>query len=281
MTMIPISQIRIDGGTQPRAVIDYAAVQDYMDMMRDGVKFPPIIVFYDGSDYWLADGFHRKEAAFGADMDEIACEIHQGTQQDAQWFSFSANKSNGLRRTNEDKQRAANAALVHPNGAGLSDSKIAMHVGCSREWVRQIRERLVSCKHLQDKNERTVTRGDTTYEQKTANIGRKAKPKPSRDGGTRVATDMPWRETEQAQSHVGPIATPKAEAPPSAAEDSRVVPLLRAMFTLAEHNMHPDDFVRAIPDENIGVTREKAGAVFSFASRIYDGLGKRKRDMEA
>jgi hypothetical protein len=62
-----------------------------------GLKFPPVTVFYDGADYWLADGFHRVTAALQADLKEIAADVHQGTREDAQWYSFSANKANGLR----------------------------------------------------------------------------------------------------------------------------------------------------------------------------------------
>src|ERR1019366_5561222 len=89
-----------------------------------------------------ADGFHRCKAASQAGLEEIGCDIHQGTQQDAQWYSFSANKTNGLRRTNEDKQRAVKAALAHPGGAGKSDSAIARHVGVSAPTVAAWREKV-------------------------------------------------------------------------------------------------------------------------------------------
>ena len=39
---LPISNIRLDGGTQPRAAIDFEAVFDYMDAMTDGANFPPV-----------------------------------------------------------------------------------------------------------------------------------------------------------------------------------------------------------------------------------------------
>jgi hypothetical protein len=132
----------MDGGTQPRATIDFDAVFDYMDAMTDGANFPPVIVYYDGTDYWLADGFHRVKAAEKADHEEITCEVHQGTQEDAQWYSFSANKTNGLRRTNDDKHRAVKAALMHPKGAGQSDSQIARHVGVDHKTVAAWREKL-------------------------------------------------------------------------------------------------------------------------------------------
>ncbi len=83
-----------------------------------------------------------------------------------------------MRRTNEDKQRAVKAALAHPNGVNRSDREIAKHVGVSHETVRQWRERI--CQNLTDN--RTVTRNGTTYQQNTANIGRK--PAPTFEGGT-------------------------------------------------------------------------------------------------
>lgn len=144
MTRLPISSIRVDGGTQPRATINPKTVSDYMNDMASGAEFPPVEVFYDGAGYWLADGFHRVKATEKSGREEIACEVHQGTQQDAQWFSFGANKVNGLRRTNNDKQRAVKAALQHPGGAGLSDGQIAAHVGVSDQMVRNYRRRIES-----------------------------------------------------------------------------------------------------------------------------------------
>jgi hypothetical protein len=33
-------------------------VQNYADALEEGANFPPVTLFYDGSAYWLADGFH-------------------------------------------------------------------------------------------------------------------------------------------------------------------------------------------------------------------------------
>jgi len=140
--LIPIINIRLDGGTQPRAALDFDAVEDYAEAMGAGATFPPVTVFYDGTDYWLADGFHRVKAAYAAGHDTIACEVHQGTVNDAQWYSFSANRTNGLRRTNQDKQRAVKAALIHAKSCGLSDQEIARHVGVDAKTVGNWREKL-------------------------------------------------------------------------------------------------------------------------------------------
>jgi transposase-like protein len=141
---IPINDIQTDGGTQPRAALDWDAIYDYADAMSAGAKFPAVTVFYDGERYWLADGFHRVRAAYAAEFETIECDLRQGTLEDAQWYSFSANRTNGLRRTNDDKQRAVRAAITHPKGAELSNRQIAAHVGVDEGTVRNWREKLTA-----------------------------------------------------------------------------------------------------------------------------------------
>lgn len=140
---LKLHQIRTDGGTQPRAALQPEVIRDYQEQMEAGIAFPPPTVFFDGQEYWLADGFHRFAAATQAFPSKpIDCELRQGTLQDAQWFSYSANQSHGLRRTNEDKRRAVIAALSHPQGATMSDRQIAVHCGVSHTLVGENRKRL-------------------------------------------------------------------------------------------------------------------------------------------
>lgn len=139
-TTLLISQIRTDGATQPRAELNYEVIEEYSQAMRAGIVFPSVIVFYDGSDYWLADGFHRVKAASGAELDRIPVDIRQGTREQAQWFSFGVNKEHGLRRTNADKQRSVLAAMAHPLSTGLSNREIARHVGVEETMVRARRK---------------------------------------------------------------------------------------------------------------------------------------------
>ena len=174
-TLLKIELIRMDGGTQPRAAIDFSAVDDYMEAMACGATFPPVVVFYDGTHYWLADGFHRVKAAVKAGLTEIACELHQGTKEAAQWYSFGANKTNGLRRTNDDKQRAVKAALLHPKSHRLSNSAIARHVGVDHQTVHNWRAKLEASCEIRKIETRTATRKGKTYQQNTSNIGRKRK----------------------------------------------------------------------------------------------------------
>lgn len=170
---IPIPDIRLDGGTQPRATLNSDVIEAYLDSMQAGAKFPPVDVFFDGSEYWLADGFHRVKAAWGAEFDAIECTVHQGTVADAQWFSFGVNKANGLYRSNEDKQRAVQAALRHAKSAGLSDHQIAKHVGVDVKTVGNWRKRSSPSMEIPKIDSRTATRNGMTYQINTANIGKR------------------------------------------------------------------------------------------------------------
>lgn len=174
VTRLKPDLIRRDGDTQPREVLNFEAIDDYSAAMLAGQKFPPVDVYYDGTDYWLADGFHRVMAALEGDVPEISATIHQGTREDAQWHSFAANKGHGLRRSNEDKARAVKAALVHARSQSLGDREIARHCGVSVPTVSGWREKLgLSVKILQI-HTRTVTRNGTTYQQNVSNIGKRS-----------------------------------------------------------------------------------------------------------
>jgi hypothetical protein len=168
--------IRLDGGTQPRAKIDRAVCDDYGERMKAGEKFPPIDVFFDGENYWLADGFHRVQAyVLAVPGEAIECNVFQGTQQDAQWHSYSVNKAHGLRRTNEDKERAVRAALAHPAATDKSNVQIAGHCGVDEKTVRKYRGKAIASSEIPEMPIRTVIRGKSTYRQNTARIGSKGK----------------------------------------------------------------------------------------------------------
>lgn len=137
---LDISTIRLDGGTQPRASIDVTVMEDYALRMADGAKFPPVVVFYDGTDYWAADGFHRIHAARdGLGLTEIEAEVRQGTQRDAILYSCGANAEHGMRRTNADKHRAVMRLLEDPEWSRWSDSEIARRCAVSHPFVAGLR----------------------------------------------------------------------------------------------------------------------------------------------
>ena len=109
MKKLNVNAIRIDGGTQSRVSLDEQTVAEYVDALE---SLPPVIVFEDGADYWLADGFHRHFAHKQAGKASIACDVQDGTRLDAVLFAVGANRHHGLRRTNEDKRKAVQMLLA-------------------------------------------------------------------------------------------------------------------------------------------------------------------------
>lgn len=142
MKAIKLTEIRIDGGTQTRAEISNATVEEYSEAVLEGAKFPPVDVFFDGVENWLADGFHRYHAHKRAEVKDIAATIHNGSKDDALVFALGANTKNGLRRTNEDKRKCVSIALER--WPDWSDRRIADVCGVHHETVGNARPRVVA-----------------------------------------------------------------------------------------------------------------------------------------
>lgn len=136
---VEISRIDTTGGTQMRCRIDDATVIDYRDRILAGDDMPPIVVYRDGSKHWLADGFHRYRAMVSIGARSILCEVHVGDRTDAIIYAVGANKTNGLRRTNADKQMAIRAALSIERLAGLSNRALADLIGVDDKTVNSMR----------------------------------------------------------------------------------------------------------------------------------------------
>ena len=159
-----VEDIKINGDTQSRVSIDIGAVSDYAAAYEAAVELPPLVVFNDGVDMWLADGFHRWHASRKALMSKINADVREGTREDAQWHAIAANQTHGIRRTNADKRRSVMMGLsIHPE---WSDSMISDHIGVSHELVRTTRGSLADSASQPTLR---VTKGGREVE--TSNIG--------------------------------------------------------------------------------------------------------------
>lgn len=134
--LLDISKIKIDGGTQSRERLDESVVADYAEAID---SLPPVVVFFDGSDHWLADGFHRYHAHRSAGRNAIESDIRSGARRDAVIYSVGANRDHGLRRSNSDKRRAVKTLLADSEWSKWSDRKIAEACGVSHPFVAAIR----------------------------------------------------------------------------------------------------------------------------------------------
>lgn len=176
MKKLNLNAIRIDGGTQPRERIDMVVVGDYTEAVKVGIEFPPVVVFHDGAEHWLADGFHRYHAHKQAEKASIVADVRAGTRRDAWLYALGANFDHGLRLTNEDKRRIVGQMLDDEECAKWSQERIAKHCHVSPGFVSKlVAERRASLHGEEMKpSVRTVERAGKTYQQDTSNIGKAA-----------------------------------------------------------------------------------------------------------
>jgi len=139
MKKIKLNDIRIDGGTQGRAVIDQPTVYSYRDHMNEGDEFPPMDTVYDGTTYWLIDGFHRYHAYKLMGIKEIEVNYKPGTLEEAQVLSFGMNGKHGKPRTNADKRKVVEEALQHPLTKDKTMYEISKICHVSQPFVASIK----------------------------------------------------------------------------------------------------------------------------------------------
>ena len=212
---IQLSAIRIDGGTQSREALNQATVAEYAEAMTEGVTFPPITLFFDGSIHWLVDGFHRYFAAKQVGFTDMPAEVRVGTQLDAQWASYTVNKDHGLRRSNADKRKAVMGALAHPYGKAKSDNQIAKELGVHPSTVGDIRRSLADSASDVPAERTYTTKHGTTAVMNTANIGVQQ----HRDAAkARHEEDIERGGHGSARPPVADKVEPEIEAPPEYTE---------------------------------------------------------------
>jgi len=201
MKQIKITAIRIDGGTQARLKLDYDVVKEYAECMKDGDKFPPVTVFHDGSEYWLANGFHRYFATKSNGELEIECEVKQGTLDDAVLYAFSADGRQGLSRSAEDNRNIIIRMIQHPVWGKWSNAEIAKHVGVSKMTVGRVKASLEKDKPAPTKKKYKDKHGnESTIE--TKNIGKIKEKKVKKEETATEPDDQIVRELTDALTAV-------------------------------------------------------------------------------
>ena len=150
---IPINKIQL-GDTQTRVAIDLGTVNRYAELMADGVNLPPVDIYVDEHGvHWLADGYHRIEAAESCGKTEIEATIHKGSRDDALWAALAANRTHGLPMSRDDKRNAVEMALRA--FSGKSNREIGRQVGCSHNTVAELRREMESTGQI-DQLDKTV-----------------------------------------------------------------------------------------------------------------------------
>lgn len=164
MKTLNLLNIRIDGGTQAREELNQEAVADYAEKMRDGEVFPPVTVFFDGSEYWLVDGFHRYFATKSNGKTSIDCDVENGTLKEAVRFSWKANGKRGLPLNPNDYKKIILAMLRDEEAKKMSNRQIAEYVGVSHSTVNRFKSSLEQSstekKPVKDSGDKPVSQPD-------------------------------------------------------------------------------------------------------------------------
>ena len=163
---LALLELRRDGGTQARTGNNEETTEEYAGAMRDGRwqwhQGNALIVFRDDEGtHWLADGFHRIEAAARAALPTVPCDVRPGSRRDAVLFAVGANNSYGLRRTRQDVRRAIELLLRDEEWVKWANIEIARRVGCSNATVGTVRSELESTFQIERLTERKGADGKT------------------------------------------------------------------------------------------------------------------------
>lgn len=213
---LSIDLLRIDGGTQSRLGINEDRVADYQELIENANgewPLPPLIVFHDGTDYLVADGFHRKLAALRAKRGSIPCEVHKGTAFDAKVFGMTANDKHGLPPTRADKRANVVWLLEHPRN--FRQSQIAEMAGVHVSTVKRI---------VAERNVATLRGKGTSPDQEYK--GSLNPCTPSSGGNGEIPENQSDSEPET-DENTPPLCEQKSNTPPT--DDAKNAPPIKAL----------------------------------------------------
>jgi hypothetical protein len=144
---IKLTDLNLSTSTQSRFELDPETVAQYQEIWESKqADFPPCIVYQDGSQYYIADGFHRIAGLTKATLDQplvdraIACDLRQGTLTDAIEYSLKANSRHGLKPNTRDKKRSVMMYWgLSPVHCQHSSSLVGKACGVSHTFVADYR----------------------------------------------------------------------------------------------------------------------------------------------
>jgi hypothetical protein len=207
-----IGALVLDERLQSRTEINEETVSDYAEAILEGADFPPVLVYFDGINYYLTDGYHRLFAHKRAEKVSILCSVVQGTLRDAVFHSTGVNTDHGMRRTYADKRKAVMTLLDDFEWEGMSNSQIAKHCRVSPTFVSDLRKGVG--KDTGDTVKYTSPSGKVMEKKKAPGRapkepelkGPEVTPPPVQDDQNQEAIDMLLAENEELKARVAVVA---------------------------------------------------------------------------
>ncbi len=265
---LSIDKIRCSKDIQPRAAMDANAVAEYAERIDAGDDLPKIVVYYDGTTYWLTEGFHRLAAYKKLRRKQVECIVITGSKEDAQWHALQSNKGVGVRRTNDDKVKAVQMASEHPKGRDLSSRQIADLVGVSPTMVEKYRPKDESTAIGGQSKKRKGRDGRTTN---VAKIGKKkatgTKPEAEKPTASASAPDKAEPHDDSVDEHTDEREAEREAVQPEGAENDAA----EELCSERELYVSPDDALGLDPEcseelvdkieVRVDIVQESVGAI--------------------
>ncbi len=134
---VALESIEWDTSIQCRAALDVQVIHEYAERMTAGDDFPRVEVCGTKKRCWIADGWHRVNAAREINAKDIKAMLYPGGRVTALKRALGANAQHGHRRSNADKRRSVEIALREfPK---LSSRAIAEMCGVGKDMVQAAR----------------------------------------------------------------------------------------------------------------------------------------------
>lgn len=137
-----LDQIRLDGSTQMRVELDSGVAAEYAENYRQKIEMPDPEVFFDGSHYWMADGFTRWHGMRQAGMKCAVFRVFTGTQRDAFLYAAGCNVRHGQRRRPEDVRHCVRRLLEDEEWGRWSNAEIGRQCKCDQRIVADEKKKL-------------------------------------------------------------------------------------------------------------------------------------------
>jgi hypothetical protein len=133
------ADLHADEPLQPREQLKRQTIDDYATLYAEADPsenpLPPLEVFQVEACSYVADGFHRLEAAKQAGRTQVECHVYQGTLRAAMVHAALANVQRGLPYSFGDKSRILTRFLTDPDMQTRSDRQLARQLGISNAYV--------------------------------------------------------------------------------------------------------------------------------------------------
>lgn len=117
-------EVVLDEEFYPRSEIDSELVEDYASLMRDGTWFKPVTLCRLNGRLYVADGWHRVEAAKSARLAKIRARIVEASSRlEVYALACLLNSDHGKRLTPEERRGAARRLYEELRKRGVEDCK--------------------------------------------------------------------------------------------------------------------------------------------------------------